>query len=317
MDRRDQAGDHRATRPDDPALGPPSITVGCANFESVPSDKAASLAKLLGVVDDAAERGCDLVVLPELALDDWGECTACAAHHRPCDRHLERAEAADGPSCAAVAAAAGRHGIHVIYGFEERGEDGAIHNSANLVAPTGLVGTYRKLHLGIPLETDRFTPGDALPVFTTELGPIGISICYDFYNNPELSRVLALKGARLLVNPTGRSDLPRAREHLAQATMVRAHENLVAAVSANRVGSSHGPPTWAGGSAIATARYPGFPELLAQAGADEELVAAEVDFTRLGGWYDVLPWREWRAGPQRAVSRLVAEELAALAGPER
>ena len=307
------SGDRHALRPDDPSLGPSSITVGCANFEAVPHDTAATLDKLLARVEEAARLGCDLVVFPELALNTWGRCAECAAAHRPCSWHLEQAETADGPACAAIAAAADRHGIHVIYGFEERGAtEGTIHNSANVVAPTGLVGTYRKLHLGIPLETDRFTPGDSLPVFDTELGPIGISICYDFYNNPELCRVLALKGARLLVNPTGRSELPRAREHLAQATIVRAHENLVPAVSANRVGTSHGPPAWAGGSVIAMPRHPGFPVALAQAGAEEELVAAELDFSELSGWYDILPWRRWRTGPQRAVTRLVADELAAL-----
>ena len=80
----------------------------------------------------------------------------------------------------------------MIYGFEETDGD-SIFNAANVVAPDGLVGTYRKLFLGIPLETDRFTPGDALPVFDTDLGPIGISICYDFYQGPELSRILARK----------------------------------------------------------------------------------------------------------------------------
>lgn len=303
-------------RPDDPSLGPTSIRVGCVNFEALPRDKAATLAKMVERIGDAADQGCDLVVFPELALNTWGECADCATAHLPCGWHLEQAETADGAACRAIEAVAASRGIHVIYGFEERDEHAPaiIYNSANLVGPGGLVGTYRKLHLGIPLETDRFTPGDALPVFDTELGPIGISICYDFYNNPELCRVLALKGARLLVNPTGRSDLPRAREHLAQATLVRAHENLVFAVSANRVGASHGPPTWAGGSAIGGPRFPGFPELLAQAGSDEELVSAELDFTELARWYDWLPWREWRAGPQRPITRLVADELAALAG---
>ncbi len=302
-------------RPDDPALGPPSVTVGCVNFEAVPRDKAATLAKLLAGIAEAAARGCDLVVFPELALNTWGECVECASGHRPCAWHRDQAEQADGPAGRAVAEAAATHGIHVIYGFEERDEHdpSVIYNSANVVAPTGLVGTYRKLHLGIPLETDRFTPGNALPVFSTALGPIGISICYDFYNNPELCRVLALKGARLLVNPTGRSDLPRARDHLAQATLVRAHENLVFAVSANRVGSSHGPPTWAGGSVIGAPRFPGFPEVLAQAGTDEELICAVLDFTELARWYDWLPWREWRSGPQSPITRLVADELAALA----
>jgi predicted amidohydrolase len=204
---------------------------------------------------------------------------------------------------------AASHGVHVVYGFEETGDAGVIHNSANVIAPDGLVGTYRKLHLGIPLETDRFTPGDALPVFHTDLGPIGIQICYDFYMGPELSRVLAMKGARLLLNPTGRSALPRAREHLEQVTNVRAHENLIAAASANRVGTSHGPPEWAGGSVIAATEFPGFPVTLAKAGADEEIITATIDFAAIGQWYDLLPWREWRAGPQRPITDLVAREL--------
>ncbi len=239
--------------------------MGCANFDAVPRDKAATLHKMDEVIADAAGRGCDLVVFPELALNSWGSCDRCANEHRPCEWHRGQAEGADGPASRDVTAMAAAHGVHVIYGFEELGDPGtdAIHNSANVVAPSGLVGTYRKLHLGIPLETDRFTPGDALPVFDTDLGRIGISICYDFYQGPELSRILAMKGARLLVNPTGRSAMPRAREHLEQITLVRAHENLVAAASANRVGDRHGPPTWAGGSVIAAPQYPGFPVTLA------------------------------------------------------
>lgn len=304
-------------RPDDPGLGPTAITVGCVNFESVWRDKAATLERMETHVAAAAARGCDLVVFPELALNSWGHCPDCAAAHAPCAWHRAQAEPADGPACRAVVEMAAAHGVHVIYGFEETGDPGtdALHNAANVVAPAGLVGTYRKLHLGIPLETDRFTPGDALPVFHTDLGPIGIQICYDFYMGPELSRVLALKGARLLVNPTGRSALPRAREHLEQVTNVRAHENLVAAVSANRVGTSHGPPEWAGGSVIAVPRHPGFPVTLARAGTDEELIAAEIDFAAIAEWYDLLPWREWRAGPQGPISDLVARELTALRGP--
>jgi predicted amidohydrolase len=300
-----------ALRPDDPSLGPTCVTIGCANFESVPRDKASTLQKMDAVIADAATRGCDLVVFPELALNSWGECTDCAELHQPCPWHRDQAETAAGPACADVVAMAASRGVHVVYGFEELGDAGAIHNSANVVAPDGLVGTYRKLHLGIPLETDRFTPGDALPVFHTDLGPIGISICYDFYQGPELSRVLALKGARLLVNPTGRSDMPRARDHLEQVTLVRAHENLVAAASANRVGDAHGPPRWAGGSVIAVPQFPGFPVTLARAGEGEELVTADIDFADVARWYDLLPWREWRTGAQSPISNLVADELRA------
>lgn len=296
---------------------PTTVRVACSNFAAVPRDKAATLDKMLTVVADAAGRDADLVVFPELALNTWGGCEDCASAHAPCAWHLGQAEAADGPSAQRVVAASAQHGIHVIYGFEERGDaDDVIHNSANLVGPDGLVGTYRKLHLGIPLETDRFTPGTELPVFDTALGPIGISICYDFYNNPELSRVLCLKGARLLVNPTGRSDLPNARENLTQATLIRAQENLVYAASSNRVSLelgdpewADGPRGWAGGSVIGGPRFPGFATALATAGTGEELITADLDFDEAAKWHDWLPWTKWRLNEQRAITELVRREF--------
>jgi predicted amidohydrolase len=297
---------------DDPSL-PSIVTVGCVNFESVPRDKAATLEKILATTRDAARQGCDLVVFPELALNTWGICEDCAREHRPCGWHLEQAELAHGPSADAVAELARELELHVIYGFEERDEDeaGVIYNAAAMITPDGLLGSYRKVHLGIPLETDRFTPGTSLPVFETRLGPIGIQICYDFYNNPELSRILTLKGARLLVNPTGRSDLPRGGQNLRHATLVRAQENLVYAASSNRVGTS-GDSTWAGNSIIGGPAFPGFGTVLAEAGRAEELIVATLNFTQLSAWYDWLPWREWRLGQQLPVTRLVAEEFAAI-----
>ena len=297
---------------DDPSL-PSIVTVGCVNFESVPRDKAATLEKILATTRDAARQGCDLVVFPELALNTWGICEDCAREHRPCGWHLEQAELAHGPSAGAVAELARELELHVIYGFEERDEDEAdvIYNAAAMITPDGLLGSYRKVHLGIPLETDRFTPGTSLPVFETRLGPIGIQICYDFYNNPELSRILTLKGARLLVNPTGRSDLPRGGQNLRHVTLVRAQENLVYAASSNRVGTS-GASTWAGNSIIGGPAFPGFGTVLAEAGRAEELIVATLNFTQLSAWYDWLPWREWRLGQQLPVTRLVAEEFAAI-----
>lgn len=275
---------------------------------------AATLEKLLANVREAARQECDLVVFPETALDTWSTCEDCARDHSPCTWHRAEAELADGPSAQAIAAVARDLDIHVIYGFEERDPDdaGILYNSASLVAPDGLVGTYRKIHLGIPLETDRFTPGNALPVFPTRLGPIGIQICYDFYNAPELSRILAFKGARLLVNPTGRGDLPRGGENLRHMTLVRAQESLVYAVSSNRVGTAHGKG-WAGNSVIGGPAFPGFGVALAEAGQEEELVVATLNFDQLAAWYDWLPWREWRLGPQAPITKLVAEEYAAIA----
>ncbi len=294
----------------DPSL-PTLVTVAAANFESIPRDKTATREKLIDFVCDAAHLGCDLVVFPELALGGCAECPDCAAQRSPCAWHLEQAEPIPGPSTEAVAAVARERDIHVIFGMEERDADdpGTLYNAAVLIAPDGLVGTYRKIHLGIPLETNRFTPGDRVTVFETRIGPIGISICYDFYNNPELSRILALKGARILVNPTGSSDLPGKGPMITYTTLVRAQENLVYAVSANRVGEEGGT-RWAGNSAIGGPHFPGFGKLLAEAGKEEELIVATLNFDQLAAWYDWLPWREWRLGPQRHASDLIAREFA-------
>ena len=108
---------------------------------------------------------------------------------------------------------AAAHGVHVIYGFEET-DDADDRRDLQLrqrrrpaTASSARTASCTWASRWRPIGS---RPANALPVFDTDLGPIGISICYDFYNNPELCRVLALKGARLLVNPTGRSDLPRA-----------------------------------------------------------------------------------------------------------
>src|SRR5947209_8606104 len=97
-------------RPDDPALGPTTITVGCVNFEAVPRDKAATLEKMGGFVAEAAARGCDLVIFPELALNTWGECAECADAHEACKWHRAQAEPADGPSCHDIVDLAASHG---------------------------------------------------------------------------------------------------------------------------------------------------------------------------------------------------------------
>ncbi len=301
---------HAVNDPSHPKL----VSVGSVNFDSVPRDKSATLEKIAQFMRDAAHQGCDLVVFPELALNTWGECEDCSAHGRPCAWHLEQAELIPGPSTEAVAKIARELDIHVIFGIEERDSDltGTLYHAAVLIAPEGLVGTYRKVHLGIPLETNRFTPGDRLPVFETRLGPVGISICYDFYNNPELSRILALKGARILVNPTGSTDLPGKGPMITYTTLVRAQENLVYAVSANRVGDQGGA-RWAGNSVIGGPDFPGFGKVLAEAGLEEQLILATLNFDHLAAWYDWLPWREWRLGPQRYATDLVAREFAEIA----
>jgi predicted amidohydrolase len=295
---------------------PDAITVGVVNFASVLRDKEATLAKIEAVTRDAARQGCDLVVFPELALNSWDGCADCKAVGvgGSCEWHLGQAELVPGPSTERIAALAAELDVHVIFGLEERDPDDPtrLYNASVVITPDqGILGTYRKLHLGIPLEA-RFSPGDDLPVWQTRLGPIGLLICYDFWSNPELARILALKGARLLVNTTGCKGAPGKRDYIVDTTVVRAQENLVYACTANRV-DCHDKEPYIGHSVIAGPAFPGFNKVYAEAGDGEALVVATLNFHQLGRWYDVFPWREWRLGAQGYATAVVAREFAALA----
>lgn len=154
-------------------------------------------------------------------------------------------------------------------------------------------------------------------------------ICYDFWLHPELSRILALKGARLIVNCTASFAGPGKRDYFVGITTTRAIENVVYTASANIVGGpgrkdSYGPTDLAGArevyfgghSTIAGPAFPRFNHVYAEAGDTEELISATLSMRRLQRWHSVYPWVEWHTGHQRAASELVARELADLTDPE-
>ncbi|MFL3656091.1 MAG: carbon-nitrogen hydrolase family protein [Halioglobus sp.] len=300
---------------------PDIVTVACVNFEGAGSDGTSSkryrLDKMICQVRDAVRQGAQLVVFPESALGALGSaCDDCSVDTGPSPEHQAWAETVPGPSTDIFVDLAAELGTYIIFGIDEVAPDhpGCIHNSAVLVGPEGLVGTYRKLHLGHPLETRHYTPGSELPIFQTSLGPIGILICYDFCSGPELARLLALKGARILVNPTRSAANPGKADYVRNTTVVRAQENLLYAMSANWTGRT-GEGSSAGNSTIAGPAYPAFNTVFAAAGVDEQVIVATLNFKQLGRWYDLFPWREWRLDPERqlAITRLVAQEFDALA----
>jgi len=307
-----------------------TVTVGCVNFNPVWGDKKATLAKMEANIAEAAAQGMDLVTFPEEALTGASSCQACRAERQACDEHRSMAETVPGPASEQVAALAKQLDIYVVFGLPERDRQRAeiLYNAVAVVGPEGILGTYRKIHLGAePWLTEGivFTPGDRLPVFPTRFGPIGVQICYDFWFNPELTRILTLKGARLIVNCCGTYAGPEKRDYLVHTTAVRAQENLVYAASANLVGGPDRedysadrlddfmPAYYAGHSVIAGPAFPRFNHIYAEAGAKEELISATLSFDKLHRWQSVFPMRDWRAGRQAHASRLIANEFTLLA----
>lgn len=304
-----------STRVDDPRH-PAVVTVAAVNFAAVAGDRPATVAKAVERVRDAARQGAQLVVFPEGTFGSSGACRPCEEQRRPCTDHLVAAETVPGMATDALSAVARELDLHIVAGLDERveGESTQLHNAAVLIGPEGIIGTYRKLHLGHPTESARFTPGDELPVFDTALGPIGILICYDFWSNPELTRILALKGARIVVNPTRSADQPGKADYVRNTTVVRAQENLIYTVSANASGPV-GEGVSVGHSTIAGPAFPAFNHVYAESGAGEQTIVATLNFAQLGRWYDVFDWRRWRLSTDRqlAITALVGAELTQIA----
>jgi predicted amidohydrolase len=304
-----------------------TVTLGAANFTCVPGDKAANLAKIEATIREAASQGIDIVAFPEEALTGCGGCEPCRMGAEHCDYHADLAETVPGPSTERVAELARELDIYVAFGMIERDSDdpSVLYNAAAFVGPEGIQGSYRKLHLGtLPWVTEgiTFEPGRELPIFETRFGPIALIICYDFWFNPELTRLLALKGARVIINCCASFDAPGKRENMVGTTCTRAQENLVYTLSANQVSGSDRPESYAAGaveerrsgsfagySVIAGPSFPRFAEPLAVAGTIEELISATVSFEKLHRWESIFPWREWRATRLSATSELIASEF--------
>jgi N-carbamoylputrescine amidase len=147
---------------------------------------------------EAAERGADLAVLPEIPLNPWRPSTKEARE--------EDAEPMDGPRARAQREAATSAGIGLIGGIIHRdAETGRRTSRALIIDRAGEVrATYEKLHLPEEpgfWETSHYEPGTEAPKRIDAFGlPIGVQICSD-NNRPEGVHLLGAQGALAMINP--------------------------------------------------------------------------------------------------------------------
>ncbi|AWK85321.1 carbon-nitrogen hydrolase family protein [Azospirillum thermophilum] len=228
--------------------------------------KAGTLDRIGRAAAEAAAGGGALLICPEMVLTgyDIGPDAVRAG-----------AEPADGPSAARLAETARASGIAILYGYPERGADGAVYNAAQLIGPDGRpLLNQRKTHLYGELDRSCFAAGpDAFAL--AEVGGLrcGVLICYDV-EFPELVRRHALAGADAVLVPTALMDPYR----IVAETIVpaRAFENGLYVAYANRCGRE-GRLTYCGLSTVAGPDG----SVLARAGQSEELLVAELDPARL------------------------------------
>jgi len=168
------------------------------------------------------------------------------------DEVFHLAESIPGPSTRKVESMAKEDGVHIIFGMPEESQvKGVVHNTAVFVGPKGLIGKYRKIHLpthSVFEERRYYRPGQEAPVFKTDLGTIGLNICYDLYF-PELTRLQALQGAQLIVCISASPGLRR--RFFEGFCLSRAMENAIYLAYVNRVGIEEGLQFWGGSRVVA------------------------------------------------------------------
>ena len=243
------------------------VVLAGAQFAVVPNDIPTNLYRCIYFLRRAVEdTGAKLLVFPESITTGFNPAMSA----RDLYQMLPRTEVMLSP----VQKICKELQIHCVLPTYERGRDReTVYNSAFLIDSRGRTrGVYRKTHL-FPTERKEnkgwTTPGRLYPVFPTEIGTIGIHLCYDG-DFPEISRILAVKGARILCRP---SALLRNFEIWEATNKMRAYENHVYHVAVNAIGSDAAHTTYFGHSMIVSP----IAQTLALGRAVDDLIYAEMD----------------------------------------
>jgi len=202
-----------------------SLTIAAIQTQPLFGRKEENVAVALGFIPD----GCDLAVLPELFSTGYQFTSRAEAFGMA---EYLKAEPETGSVCRKLRAAATDSGTTIVAGLAEKDGD-RLFNSSVLFRPDGSREIYRKVHLFLD-EKSIFTPGDlGFPVFEACGTKVGMMICFDWIF-PEAARSLALAGAEIICHPSNLL-LPWCQD----AMITRCQENMVHAVTSNRVGSEN------------------------------------------------------------------------------
>ena len=255
-----------------------TIRVGAMQMICRDNKPEANVAKAMACCDKAAGRGVQILCFPECASTgfDW-----IRRKNGPAKVY---AEPVPGPMVDRFAAKARQTGMYIIMGVVElAGRTGrakpvgkaqrGLYNTAFVVGPEeGYIGRQRKV-----LSEGAFLNGIEANVFETRLARIGIFICADM-RSPELARLLVLKGAQVLFQPTAYfhkdgKDIRRRYMGKCCCQRARAIENGVHLIAANI-----GRQEFVNNSRIITPAHQGPEEVLARATRREQLLVADVRF---------------------------------------
>jgi predicted amidohydrolase len=171
------------------------IKLALVQFDSKIKDVEYNLKKGLKFVKEAGEKKADIIVFPELFTTGYNVDIIKSDY-------FDLAETINGNTINTLKKEAMNNNINIVAPIAlEKEIKGVIYNSAVVIDRLGnILGSYDKTHLWAG-DKFYFKEGNSYPVFELDFGKIGIMICYDG-GFPEVSRILALKGAELILCPS-------------------------------------------------------------------------------------------------------------------
>ena len=210
------------------------------------SDREDNISRLENSIRQLKEQGAQLVVMQEL----HNSLYFCQVENV---NNFDLAEPIPGPSTERFGKLAKELGIVIVTSLFEKRAPGLYHNTAVVIENDGTIaGKYRKMHIPDDpayYEKFYFTPGDiGFEPIKTSVGTLGVLVCWDQWY-PEAARLMALKGAEMLIYPTAigyeSSDNPEEQERQREAwtTVQRGHAvaNGIPVIAVNRTGHEPDP----------------------------------------------------------------------------
>ncbi len=248
----------------------------------VVDNKDFNIKNALDMIKTAALNKSDMVVLPEMFNCPYQN-----------SKFIEYAEEENGSrTIKAISKAAKDLNIYIIAGSIPELEGGSLYNSSFVFNRNGeIIGRSRKIHLfdiDIPgkisfKESDTLSAGNQITVIHTELCKIGVAICYDI-RFPELSRIMALEGAEIIVIP-GAFNMTTGPAHWETLIRGRAIDNQLYVAAASPARNEELSYVAYGNSMVADP----WGEVLARASGEEEIVYADIKLSRIKEIREELP----------------------------
>ena len=228
----------------------PKIEVAVAQIDIPSLCPETNLKKVLGLMEEIKinQKENSLIVFPESTNIGYMQ----EFDHTFFDDYVKKSEDLSGHFISSIRNKAESLNLHVVIGMSRLKNNKSkkeLFNSAVLIDDKGNIGgVYDKIHL-FKEEKKIYKPGSEIEVYDTQIGKIGLAICYDM-SFPEISRILAIKGAEIVCNIfNGRNDKPYKSSRIEYLARTRAYENNAFIILANRVGIE-GKTSFAGHSII-------------------------------------------------------------------